>query len=869
MLLPINLAGITPMMRQYIEVKREHQDSILFYRLGDFYEMFFDDAVTASGELDLVLTGRECGLKEKAPMCGIPYHSSEGYIARLIKKGYKVAICEQVEDPALAKGLVKREVIQVVTPGTVIDSSMLSEETNNYIASLYLSKKSFGLCFLDVTTGSISMTHAKSDVDTIMTELARFSPKEVLMNEAAFTNQALKRFAEKNIAALVEQIFEGYFTIETTKQILEQLPFETVSTTDGPVHDGHIALCGLMKYLNKTHYGAISRLIEINEYRCEEYLSIPPESRRSLELTETLRSNQKQGSLLWVIDKTTNSMGKRLIKSFLEKPLTDPSLINERLDSTEQLYSDNVMLLKLRDSLAKISDIERLMTRVIYRSCSPRDLLALSDSIKEIAKVKEIGSQMTISSRLLVDAFESLDILSDLEARIDSTIVELPPATLKDGGYIKESCHAEIGELREILHNSKNYLLRMENEIKEQTGIRTLKVGYNRVFGYYIEVTNSSKDLVPLHFVRKQTLVNSERYITEELKDLESRILGANERLNLLEREIFEELRVEVERNLMRIQRNADSISLLDVLGCFATLAIENNYARPTVDESGVIYIKSGRHPVVEQLNRVNELFVPNDTYLDTRENLVNIITGPNMSGKSTYMRQTALIVILAQMGCFVPAREAQIGVVDAIFTRIGASDDIFSGDSTFMIEMKEISHIFAKATKKSLLILDEVGRGTSTYDGMSIARAVIEAIASTKGLGAKTMFATHYHELTILDSLFANIKNYNIAARKRDDEIVFLRRIVHGPSDDSYGIEVAKLAGVPDSVIERAKEVLLEIEMNKGYTPVIKKDDGSSASEHEYIMQKLKVTNPENLTPIEAMYLLNELATLARKKGE
>ena len=864
--LPNNITDITPMMRQYIDVKRENEDSILFYRLGDFYEMFFDDALLASAELDLVLTGRDCGLKERAPMCGIPYHSAEGYIAKLIKKGYKVAICEQVEDPALAKGLVKREVIRVVTPGTVTDSSMLNEESNNYISSLFFSKKNFGLCFLDVTTGTIYLTEGNLDLKIIMGELARFSPKEVVMNREAFTNEALIKFIEKNLSALPEELFEGYFSLSTISDTLKKLPFEFDTKTTKAENSGNLALVGLIRYLNETHGGAVERMTGLYRYKCEEFMYIPPESRRSLELTETLRTNQKRGSLLWVIDKTTNSMGKRLLRSFLEKPLTNSIAINERLTAVSELNSNSVTLIKLRDSLTKVYDIERLMTRVIYKSCTPRDLVSLAFSTKEIISIKEVGKDLEVKlNKTLID---NLDILEDLTERILTTIVDDPPAQLKDGGYIRETVHSEISELKEILHNSKNYLTRMENEIKDETGIRTLRIGYNRVFGYYIEVTNSNKDLIPAHFVRKQTLVNSERYITDELKQLESRILGANERLDLLEREIFESLRVEVEANLKRIQKNADSIAYLDVLCCFATLGIENNYTKPDVDDSGVIYIKNGRHPVVEQLNNSSEMFVPNDTILDNKENLVNIITGPNMSGKSTYMRQTALIVILAQMGCFVPARESHIGVVDAIFTRIGASDDIFSGDSTFMIEMKEISNIFSKATKKSLLILDEVGRGTSTYDGMSIARAVIEAIAKKDGIRAKTMFATHYHELTILDSEFKNIKNYNIAAKKRDDDIIFLRRIVHGPSDDSFGIEVAKLAGVPNDVIERAKEILLDIEINKGYTPVIR-EDNSNSSEFDYIISKLKVTNPDNITPLESMYLLNELATLARKKGE
>ena len=867
MLLPTNLNEITPMMRQYVLVKREYIDTILFYRLGDFYEMFFDDAIIASAELDLVLTGRDCGLEERAPMCGIPYHSSESYIAKLIKKGFKVAICEQMEDPALAKGLVKREVIRVITPGTVNDANMLSEDANNYICSLYISKRGFGLCFLDITSGSINVTEHSLDYEVIMNEISRFSPKEILMNKEAFSNDTLKRFFEKNIGALTEELYETYFSVEGNGDIPESIELGGISEGSKNDSAGIRALNALLKYLKENHTSAVERLTDIHVYQTEEYLSISPESRRNLELTETIRDTQRRGSLLWVIDKTTNVLGKRLLRSFLEKPLCNVERISSRLEAVEEMYRDSVTLTRLRDSLSKISDIERLMTRIVARSCSPRDMIALADTTDELKLIKDAGK--TLKTELNREAIESIDLLDDIVERIRNTIVEDPPMQLKDGGYIKEAFHSEVDELREILHNSRNYLTRMENEIKDETKIRNLKIGYNRVFGYYIEVTHSNRELVPSYFVRKQTLVNSERYVTEGLKELENRILGANERLDILEREIFEDLRISVESCLKRIQKNADAVALLDVIGCFATLGIENSYTKPLVDDSGVIYIKDGRHPVVEQINRNTELFVPNDTILDGKSNLISIITGPNMSGKSTYMRQTALIVILAQMGCFVPAREAHIGIVDAIFTRIGASDDIFSGDSTFMIEMKEISYIFSKATKKSLLILDEVGRGTSTYDGMSIARAVIEAIAAKKGLQAKTMFATHYHELTVLDSEFNNIKNYNIAAKKRNDDIIFLRRIVHGPSDDSFGIEVAKLAGVPAEIIDRSKEILLDIEMHKGYERRSSLNDEVKLEEKDYIIDKLRVTNPETITPIEAMYLLNELANLARKKGE
>ena len=865
-----NPAGLSPMMRQYMEIKREHRDEILLYRLGDFYEMFFEDALTASKELDLVLTGRECGLSERAPMCGVPHHSSEGYIARLIQKGYKVAICEQVENPALAKGIVRREVIRIVTPGTVTESSMLDEGSNNYIAGLFVAAGGFGLSFADISTGSVEVTEAKLDIGVITSELARFTPREVVMNGEAYDNEEITRFVDKQLGAVRERLYDGFFQLETAKDsIHSQFGANDTAVLNGLKNRWGIkALGALIKYIRQTQHKGAERLVKLNAYKCAQYLSISAESRRNLELTESLRTREKRGSLLWAIDKTESSMGKRLLRSFLEKPLTDPGEIGSRLDAVSELFDKTVVTSKLRESLGKIVDIERLMTRVVYNSCSPRDLAALANASDELENIKHDGSGLTAA--LLAETIAKIDNLGDIAARIRTTLSDEPPALLREGGFIRNGFSQEVDELRELLHNNRNILTRMEQNLREKTGIKPLKIGYNKVFGYYIEVSRSNIENVPDYFIRKQTLTNGERYITEELKTLENKILGANERLSVLERDLFEELRSAVEADIKRIQRTADAAALLDVLCCFASLAAERSYTRPQVDGGDTVAIKNGRHPVVELINRNTELFVPNDALLDGKANLINIITGPNMSGKSTYMRQTALIILLAQMGCFVPAKEARIGVTDAIFTRIGASDDLFSGDSTFMVEMKEIAGIFKKASKKSLLILDEVGRGTSTYDGMSIARAVIEQIAAKDGLRAKTMFATHYHELTVMDREYDCVKNYNIAAKKVNDNIVFMRRIIHGPSDDSYGIEVAKLAGVPDEVIERAKVILKELELRQGMpsahvSPKAAEVSGDGAE----LLEKLRGMSIEKLTPLEAMFTLNELVLAARNTEE
>jgi len=866
--LPVNVTQLSPMMKQYVSIKSNYTDAILFYRLGDFYEMFFDDAITVSKELELVLTGKDCGLEQRAPMCGIPFHSYESYLSRLVKNGHKVAICEQVEDPALAKGIVKREIIRVVTPGTVTDSKMLSDESNNYIASMYSDKNGFGLAFCDISTGAVEITQARYDLETVKSEISRFEPKEIIMNETAYNDSELAKFVDRQLEVRREMLYSTYYDKENTGFD----PYKFFNENDVKHLEklkqtfAYKALGALFKYLEETQLSGIKRIVKLNVYQCTQYVFISPQCRRNLELTQTIRSGERRGSLLWVMDKTETSMGKRMLKSWLEKPLMDCDAINDRLDSVAELLSDTVRLSRMRECLDGIFDIERMLTRVMYHNCTARDLIALVQSSKRMVQLRSLLSG--VNCRLLNALYTKIDPFEDLAKEIFDTITDDPPAQMKDGGYIRSGADSEIDELRELLHNSKSVLSAMEKKLKEETGISNLKIGYNRVFGYYIEVSKGSVANVPDSFVRRQTLTTGERYITQELKDLETKILGASDSLDVLERRLFSNLRDKIETQLKRIQSTVDAVAAIDVLCGFAQLASVNNYCRPNVDNSSVIKLISSRHPVVEQV-LTDSLFVPNDVLLDGKDNLVALITGPNMAGKSTYMRQTALIVIMAQMGSFVPAKSADIGIVDAVFSRIGASDDIFAGDSTFMVEMKEVAQILSKATKKSLIILDEIGRGTSTYDGMSIARAVVEYICRDKGLGARTMFATHYHELTVIDGEYRNVKNYNVSARKRNGELVFLRRIIHGPSDDSYGIEVAKLAGVPQEIIDRANRILEQAELSSGNvsSTVIVRQTGLGNSQK--IMALLSAMDVESLTPIESMIKLNEIVGLARSGGE
>ncbi len=860
-------AKLSPMMRQYLEIKQKHEDALLFYRLGDFYEMFFDDAVTASKELELVLTGRDCGLPERAPMCGVPFHSCEGYIAKLIQKGYKVAVCEQVEDPALAKGIVKREIIRVVTPGTVVENSMLSEESNNYVCCLFFDVSCRGMCFADISTGSVFVTETTDGPETVVNELSRFAPREILLNARAQGNKRVTDFIVKTLGVKPTLIYDEGFDLTVCRQtVFESFSGESCDRLAELREGAGVRALGvLVRYLRDTQFHGADRLTDFEVYRCAQFMSLSASCRRNLELVASARTGERRGSLLWVIDRTRTPAGKRLLKAFIDRPLVDVGEINRRLDAVEEMAGDPVCGARMGDALSQIKDIERMMTRVIYRTVSPRELIAFASACEGLKALKTAASALT--SPLASSLCGAIDPLDDLARRVTETISENPPALMKDGGYIKKGFSGEIDELRQLVGDSKSYLAELEMRLKEQLGIKNLKVGYNRVFGYYIEVPRAFSSSVPDTFVRKQTLATGERYINEELKELEGRILSAAERIAALEREAYEELLVFLEGNAGRVGASAHASAYLDVLHGFAKCAQDNAYTRPDVDGSGVVEIKGGRHPVVEQVID-GGLFVPNDTLLDRGENLAALITGPNMAGKSTYMRQTALIVILAQIGCFVPAKSAHIGVVDAVFTRVGASDDIFSGDSTFMVEMREVAEILDNATANSLVILDEIGRGTSTYDGMSIARAVVEEICREGGIGAKTMFATHYHELCELEDVFCNIKNYNIAVKKRGDDITFLRKIVRGGADESYGIEVAKLAGLPETAIERAKEILHGIERGEraplGPLRTPEREEESRAAAE--IMRELARIDIDTLTPIEAMLKLGELAGVCRR---
>ena len=857
------MAELSPMMAQYFELKQQHKDEILFFRLGDFYEMFFDDAILASKELELTLTGRDCGQAERAPMCGVPFHSYESYVARLIAKGYKVAICEQMEDPATAKGLVKRDVIRVITPGTVIESSMLQDDKNNYICSIYLKEGQAGVCFADVSTGQAYATElaAQKISAPILTELCRYAPSEVLFNEQMLSLKDVTAYIKQHMACAVELMENEAY--DQAQALLAQQFGPDWPAASGLRADGcaALALAGLLVYLHRTQKKGVERLKTVASYAKAQYMQLSPVTRANLELTQTMRGREKRGTLLWVLDKTQTAMGKRLLRAWLEQPLVNAAAINERLGSVQALYEKNVQRADVIETLGHVFDIERLMTRTVYGSATPKEVYALAATCGRLPGLKQQAAGFGCPQ--LAQLAQQIDPLTDIYERIVAAIDENAPASLKDGGVIRAGYSPEVDELRDIVHGGKGYLSQLEAKMKEETGIRTLKVGFNRVFGYYIEVSKSFTDQVPAGFVRKQTLANAERYITEDLKNLENKILGASERLLVLERKLFEELLFDISAQLARIQATAGAVARLDVLAALAQVAMDNNYVRPVVDESGEIHIEEGRHPVIEQMLK-GSLFVPNDTLLDGGENNLMIITGPNMAGKSTYMRQNALIALMAQVGSFVPARACRVGVVDAIFTRVGASDDLSAGQSTFMVEMTEVAQILQCATPKSLVILDEIGRGTSTFDGMSIARAVVEHIV--EHIGCKTLFATHYHELTELEDQLAGVKNYNIAVKKRGDDITFLRRIVRGPADDSYGIQVAKLAGLPPQVTERAKQVLKHLEATApGVGKVTQLDFAAleqmnSPAVPSELMEKLTALDVETLTPIEALNFLYEL---------
>lgn len=798
------------MMVHYCQTKCAYKDSILFYRLGDFYEMFFEDAKTVSRELELTLTGKDCGLSERAPMCGIPYHAAETYINRLIDKGYKVAICEQVEDPKTAKGIVKREVTRVVTPGTNLNMQELDEGKNNYLMAIVCVGDHFGVSTADITTGDCYVTEIDEE-RKLWDEINKFLPAEIICNDAFLVSGVDVDDLRNRLHISVFALESWYFGDDLCKQTL--LEHFKISSLEGlglaDYDSGVIAAGSLFRYLLDTQKNTMEHMNKIIPYTTDRYMVLDSSSRRNLELVETLREKQKRGSLLWVLDKTKTAMGARMLRSFVEQPLIDADAINERLDAVTELNMQAMLREEIREYLNPVYDLERLVSRISYRSANPRDLLAFKMSLEMIPHIKNLLANFT--SPLLVRINEQMDGLEDLYTLLEASITEDPPLAVKEGGIIREGYNEQVDTYRNSKTQGKSWLAQLEAEEKEKTGIRNLKIKYNKVFGYYLEVTNSFKDLVPEYYTRKQTLTNAERYITPKLKELEDMILGAEDKLFALEYDLFCQVREELAAQIPRIQETAKAIAQLDVYASLSVVAQRNNYVRPTVNTKGVIDIKNGRHPVVEKMIN-NDMFIANDTYLDNGSKRVSVITGPNMAGKSTYMRQTALIVLMAQIGSFVPAEKAKIGVVDRIFTRVGASDDLASGQSTFMVEMTEVANILRNATAKSLLILDEIGRGTSTFDGLSIAWAVIEHISNTKLLGAKTLFATHYHELTELEGKIPGVNNYCIAVKERGDDIVFLRKIVKGGADKSYGIQVAKLAGVPDSVLDRAKELVDEL---------------------------------------------------------
>ncbi len=857
---------LTPMKRQYNAIKAENQDCILFFRLGDFYEMFDEDARVASRELDLTLTTRDRGkpAEEQTPMCGVPYHSVDAYIARLVSKGYKVAICEQTEDPATAKGLVSRDITRIVTPGTVTESCMLEESRNNYMACLYAENKKFGLAFCDVSTGAFFATVCP-DEETAVSELGRFAPSEVMRGGSCAVSSVIDHALFHHLHCCVDEGLPAGFTTEDAEILLQQhfgTSLAQLGLTGLP--EAIMASGALLKQLLFVQKNELKHIRSLQYYTTGIFMELDIDARRNLELTETLRTKEKRGTLLWVLDKTQTAMGGRMLRSWLEKPLLDPTQISRRHSAVEELVNNTICRGELQQALKGVTDFERVMTRIVTGSVNCRDLLGLASGFRSLPEVKQQLSMM--ESPLLRKLEQAIDPLTDCADLIENTIKEDPPITIREGGIIRPGANAEADRLRDLMDGSKGTILAIEAEEKEKTGIRTLKVSYNRVFGYYIEVSKSFADQVPAHYIRKQTLANCERYITPELKELEEQVLTAKERLTALEYQIFTQLREHLAQQAARVQAVAAAVAAADVLCSLATVAVQRGYCRPEITLNDEISISEGRHPVVEQMLK-DSLFVPNDTQLGLKDNQVSIITGPNMAGKSTYMRQVALIVLMAQMGSFVPARSARIGLVDRVFTRIGASDDLASGQSTFMVEMSEVASILKHATARSLLILDEIGRGTSTYDGMAIARAVLEYAANPKKLGAKTLFATHYHELSTIENELPNVKNYNIAVKKRGDQMIFLRKIVPGATDDSYGVEVAKLAGLPNAVINRAREILEELESQDGRTVVVaapQQEDQISMLDlrSQQVCAALEAITVETLTPIEAM---NELYKLKK----
>ena len=880
----INRENLSPMMQKYLETKDEYKDCILFYRLGDFYEMFFDDAILASKELELTLTGKNCGMEERAPMCGVPFHSSEVYINRLVAKGYKVAICEQVEDPKLAKGLVKREVIRIATPGTNIDMASLDESRNNYIMSIVYVLGNFGVAISDITTGTFLLTEV-STLAKLMDEIYKFNPSEIVCNESFLLSGVDTEELKYKLSVTLYSLESWYFDDAECEDILLK-HFKVGNLSGLGINDmgcGKVAAGSLIKYLYETQKSSLDHILTLTPYNIADYMIIDSSTRRNLELTETIRDKNKKGSLLWVLDKCKTAMGSRMLRSYIEQPLIDKDKINLRLDALDSLIKNEITREELREYLNPIYDLERLMSKISYKSANPRDLIAFKNSLELLPAIKQQLNDF--KSGILADLCEELDTLEDIYSLINKSIDEEAPITIKEGGIIKSGYLENIDSLRNAKVEGKNWLAKLEADDRERTGIKNLRIKYNRVFGYYFEVTNSFKDLVPEDYIRKQTLANAERYTNNQLKELEDTILNAEDKLFALEYDIFCEIRDKISENVQRIQNTAQVIATLDAICSLAYVAQANRYTRPKINTKGVIDIHGGRHPVIEKMIS-NDMFISNDTYLDNSKNRISIITGPNMAGKSTYMRQTALIVLMAQIGSFVPAESSNIGVCDRIFTRVGASDDLASGQSTFMVEMAEVASILRNATDKSLLILDEIGRGTSTFDGLSIAWAVVEYISDTKLLGAKTLFATHYHELTELEGKLPSVNNYCIAVKEQGDDVVFLRKIVKGGADKSYGIAVAKLAGVPDIVIKRAKELvdeLLENDISVRIKSIASESTGSSMVQKkkkaklldevdlnqmslfdtdtdENILNELKSLDINSLTPIDAINTLSSL---------
>ena len=881
------MAGLSPMMAQYMETKKQYHDCILFYRLGDFYEMFFDDALTASKELEITLTGKECGLEERAPMCGVPYHAVDSYLSRLVQKGYKVAIAEQMEDPKLAKGLVKREVIRVVTPGTITSAQALDETKNNYLMGIVYLADKMGVSVVDNTTGDFLVTEVSTD-RALFDEINKFSPAEVICNDAFSMSGISLEDLKDRYHFTVSTLDSHFFQDESCRKLLRE-HFKVGSLEGlglGDYDCGVIAAGAVLQYLYETQKSTLDHLTTIVPYATGNYMVLDSSTRRNLELLETMREKQKRGSLLWVLDKTRTAMGARLLRTWIEQPLIRKEEILKRQNAIEELNLNYISREELGEYLNPVYDLERLIGRISYKTANPRDLLAFRNSIAMVPHIKQLLGEFT--SDALKELTEELDPLEDLNDLISRAIVEEPPITVREGGMIKDGYNEEADRLRHAKTEGKTWLAELEARERDSTGIKNLKVKYNKVFGYYFEVTNSFKDLVPEYFIRKQTLTNAERYTTDELKNLEDVIMGAEDKLFSLEYDLFCEVRDAIAAEVVRIQKTARAIAAVDVFVSLSTVATRNNYVKPQINEKGNIQIKGGRHPVVEKMMR-DDMFVANDTTLDNSKNRISIITGPNMAGKSTYMRQTALIVLMAQIGSFVPADQANIGICDRIFTRVGASDDLASGQSTFMVEMTEVANILRNATRNSLLILDEIGRGTSTFDGLSIAWAVVEHISNTRLLGAKTLFATHYHELTELEGLMSGVTNYCIAVKEQGDDIVFLRKIVKGGADKSYGIQVAKLAGVPDSVISRAKELVEQLvdsdlaartreiaegSAPAGHKPVPKPDDVEMSQltlfdtvREDDIIEELKNLELGNMTPIDALNTLYRMQTKLKNR--